>query len=196
MKSRRSWEQALEKHREAVLEHERRNATKLLGWRTRHHRRRVVGVVALGNLIMITAAAIVTEDDTAVWVTFACLWFTGLAVILAGQHVLRILAGRMTAQYLGVLDERERLWRYRVNHIGYQVAVALMIVAFGYIMLIAKSAEAAYRGGLMLMALALLATSVPGMILGWTLPDDDPEDIEELSATVDAAGKSGKEANG
>ncbi|GAB2745196.1 hypothetical protein [Amycolatopsis magusensis] len=155
---------------------ESERARKLLRWRTRRHRRRITLLLLLGNLIIIGAALIVQQRS---WWLFAVLWFGGLLVWTAGFVLLRVLTGRMSTAFSALLDERERAWRHRINYIGYQAMFFLVAIAFGYLMVIADTAGAAYRGAMMLAALTVLGASTPTFVLGWSLPDDDPEDFIE-----------------
>ncbi|MGC7097958.1 hypothetical protein ACPZ19_25090 [Amycolatopsis lurida] len=167
-----SWEQQLE-----VQERKERERARLLPkWRTRQHRRRFTLVLLLGNLVIIGAAAIVHREN---WWLFAGLWFGGFAVWMTGFVLLRILTGRMSTAFSALLDERERDWRHRVNYVGYQAMFFVIVVAFAYLMVINDTENAAYRGAMMLAALMILGSSVPTVVLGWSLPDDDPEDFIE-----------------
>jgi hypothetical protein len=54
-----------------------------------------------------------------------------------------------------------------------------MLVALLYSLFIAGTEHGGVRGAMMLSALLVTGTTVPPIVLGWTLPDDDPEDFEE-----------------
>jgi hypothetical protein len=80
--------------------------------------------------------------------------------------------------YLDLAEEKERkralrLFRWPAGFgIGYQLGGA-MLLAMIYTAIISEQAEAGYRATTMTGALLVFSTSVPTVILGWTLPDDD-----------------------
>jgi hypothetical protein len=87
--------------------------------------------------------------------------------------------------YLDLAEEQERLLRYRVTYVGYQLMGAAMLLAMFYTAIISEQADAGYRATTMIGALLVFSTSVPTVILGWTLPDDDPEDFIDKGTEVD-----------
>ncbi|UJW34910.1 hypothetical protein L3Q67_14725 [Saccharothrix sp. AJ9571] len=161
---------------EAQDRRERARALQLRHWRTRRHRRRFAALVLAGDLILIAAALVARQETAAV---FAALWFGGLVLWLVSFTVLRVLSGRMSTAFSALLDEREREWRHRVNYAGYQTFSVLSLIGFGYLVLIADTADAGLRGAMMLAALMVAGLSVPTLALAWSLPDDDPEDFIE-----------------
>lgn len=166
------WERRLDK----LDERERRRARKLPGWRTRRRRRVLALVVAAGGAGLIVAAALFKTTPS--WVFFL-LWLGAFAVGGTGFVLLRILTGRISGGFSRLLDEREREWRHRITFIGYQVLVSLMIVAMFYAMAVADLPGGGWRGAMMLSALLATGATIPAIVLGWSLPDDDPEDFEE-----------------
>jgi hypothetical protein len=166
------WERRLDK----LDENERRRARQLPGWRTRKHRRGLVAVLALADLALIAGAANFTTAPSSV---FPAFWLSGLVVGGFAFVVLRILTGRMCGSFSRLLDEREREWRHRVTYIGYQGLSYLMVIAFLYGVVIAHTEDGGVRGAMMLSALLVTGTTIPSIVLGWSLPDDDPEDLEE-----------------
>lgn len=166
------WERQLERMDERELRHARR----LPRWRTRRHRRRLTAVVIIGDLAVIAGA--VTFLVTATW-QFYVFWFGGFVVTMSGFVLLRILTGRMTGNFSRLLDERERQWRNRVTFVSYLVLYCLMFIAMFYGLAISEQADSGIRTTLMLAALLVTGSTVPAIVLGWTLPDDDPEDFAE-----------------
>ncbi|MEV7096022.1 DUF6498-containing protein [Amycolatopsis sp. NPDC051045] len=166
------WERQLDK----LDENERKRAQQLPSWRTRKHRRALVAVLVLADLALIAGAANFTAAPG--WV-FPAFWLSGLVVGGFAFMTLRILTGRMCGSFSRLLDEREREWRHRVTYIGYQVLSYLMVIAFLYGLIIADTEEGGVRGAMMLSALLVTGTTIPSIVLGWALPDDDPEDFEE-----------------
>ncbi|WIY05376.1 hypothetical protein QRX60_16585 [Amycolatopsis mongoliensis] len=166
------WERQLDKMDERELRHARR----LPGWRDRRHRRPLVAALALADLGLIVSASIFTTGSD--WL-YGALW-CGSILLGGGTFVLlRILTGRMSGGFSRLLDEREREWRHRVTYAGFQILSYLMIVAMIYGLLVAHTEDGGVRGAMMLSALLVTGTTMPTIVLGWSLPDDDPEDFEE-----------------
>ncbi|MEC3979599.1 hypothetical protein [Amycolatopsis sp. H20-H5] len=153
---------------------EAKRAKKLPTWRTRKRRRQLVALVMVGDLLLIAGAAVLRAQEQ--WV-FAVLWFGGCVLGGVPHHLLRILTGKMSSSFSRQLDEREREWRHRVTYVGYQTLAYLMIAGVIYLLVIAKQADSAYRGAIMITALLIGGATVPTGVLGWSLPDDDPEDF-------------------
>ncbi|WP_158881769.1 hypothetical protein [Amycolatopsis anabasis] len=160
---------------------EAKRARMLPGWRTRRRRRSLVLLMLVGIAPMLVAAAIMAEET--IWIFFA-LWFTGFILWMIGFALLRILTGKMSSAFSVLLDEREREMRHRVTHLSFQVLVYLMAFAMLYTLAIANQADAAFRGALMMAVLLMLGSSGPTIVLGWTLPDDDPSDFSEEGNSV------------
>jgi len=169
------WERQLDKMDERQLRQDRQ----LPGWRTRKHRRALAAVVSAADLGLVTGAAIFTTGDD--WL-YGAVWVSSMLVGASAFVLLRILTGRMSGGFSRLLDEREREWRHRVTYLGFQILSYLMIVAMFYAMVVADLPEGGWRGAMMLSALLVTGTTIPTIILGWALPDDDPEDFEEGKA--------------
>lgn len=163
-------------------ERERRRARRLPTWRTRKHRSVLATVMLLGCLLMITAStsvAAVAGDPR------FTLWFPGFGAYLVAAGLLRTLTGKFCG-FMPLLDEREREWRHRVTSIGFIVMVVLMLLGmFYYRVFLAGDENAGEATTLMIGALTVLGASTPLMLLGWTLPDDYPEDVEERDQAVE-----------
>lgn len=154
-------------------ERERRRAQKLPSWRTQRRRRALTMLLAGTNLALIVVAVLLYQDQLRwsylVWVGLFAVWMLPFAL-------LRILTGKMSSSFSALLDEREREWRHRVSYAGYHSLCVLMIIALFYLLAIAEQPHAAERGAMMLATLLLVGSSVPAMLLGWTLPDDVVEE--------------------
>jgi hypothetical protein len=166
------WERQLDKMDERELRH----AQRLPGWRDRRHRRALAAVLAGADLVLIVSASMFTVADD--WLYFG-LWAGSILIGGTAFVLLRILTGLMSGGFSRLLDERDREWRHRVTYVGYQTLVGLMLVALLYSLFIAGTEHGGVRGAMMLSALLVTGTTVPPIVLGWTLPDDDPEDFEE-----------------
>ncbi|WP_328604608.1 hypothetical protein OG943_31805 [Amycolatopsis sp. NBC_00345] len=166
------WERQLDR----AEEQEAQRALKLRAWRTRRRRRQLVGLTAAGDLILIVAAALLELVPN--WL-FIVLWVAGFVVAGTGFIPQRIVTGKMSDSFSRRLDEREREWRHRTAFLAYQVMIYLMLIAMVYELAINRRPDGAIRGVTMLAALIVTGSTLPSMILGWTLPDDDPEDFLE-----------------
>jgi hypothetical protein len=166
------WERRLEKMDARELRHSQR----LPGWRDRRHRRALVAALVAADLGLIVSASIFTAGND--W-RYGALWMGSILVGGSAFVLLRILTGRMSGGFSLLLDEREREWRHRVTYIAFQILSYLMIAAMIYSLLVADTEDGGYRGAMMMSALLVTGTTIPSMLLGWSLPDDDPEDFEE-----------------
>jgi hypothetical protein len=166
------WERQLDKMDERELRH----AQRLPGWRDRRHRRALAGALAAADLVLVGSATVFTVVSP--WL-YIGLWMGSVLAGGAAFTLLKILTGRMSGSFSRLLDEREREWRHRVTYIGYLALVALMLVAMCYALVVAGLPKGAFRGVMMMSALLVTGTTVPPIVLGWSLPDDDPEDFEE-----------------
>ncbi|SEP28564.1 hypothetical protein [Amycolatopsis saalfeldensis] len=167
------WERQLDQAEEQAA----KRALKLRGWRTRQRRRQLVGVTVAGNLILIGAAAAITFVP--IWL-FPVLWGVGFLITGAGFVPQRIVTGKMSDSFSRLLDEREREWRHRTTFLAYQVMIYLMLIALFYALAMMRQPDGAVRGATMLAALLVTGSTLPSLILGWTLPDDDPEDFLDV----------------
>ncbi|MGW3963022.1 hypothetical protein ACWED2_24610 [Amycolatopsis sp. NPDC005003] len=166
------WERQLDKMDARELRH----AKRLPGWRTRRHRRALAAVLGLADLgLVVAASAFDTGGD---WL-FGALWLGSTLVGGVAFVLLRILTGRMSGGFSRLLDEREREWRHRVTYVAFQILSYLMIAAMLYSVVVARTEDGGLRGAMMLCALLVTGTTIPSIMVGWSLPDDDPEDFDE-----------------
>ncbi|MFJ8915376.1 hypothetical protein [Amycolatopsis sp. NPDC102389] len=167
-----------DRQQERLDEMERKRALRLPSWRTRKRRRALSVLVVAGDLILIAGAAMFQSKPPAV---FVVCWFGGAVIAGGAQYLLRILTGKMSGGFSLRLDEREREWRHRVTYVSYQILVVLMLVAVLYGLIISGTEDGGARGAMMGCALLVTGTTLSTVILGWSLPDDDPEDFEEVN---------------
>ncbi len=164
-----------ERHLERFDEVERKRARKLPTWRTRKRRRTLSALVVLGNLMLIAGATFFVREQGPF---FTGLWFGGAVITGSAHWLLRVLTGKMSGGFSLRLDEREREMRHRVTYVSYQILVTMMMIGMVYAIFISRTEDAGFRIAIMLTALLLTGTTSAAAILGWTLPDDDPEDYE------------------
>jgi hypothetical protein len=166
------WERQLDK----LDDWEQQKSRQLPGWRDRKHRRALAAVLAVADLVLVGSAALFTQVPPGLYLG---LWGGGLLTGGTAFFLLRILTGRMCNGFSRLLDEREREWRHRVTYFGYQVLSYLMVGALIYLLFVAHTEDGGLRGAMMLSALLVTGATVPSLLLGWSLPDDDPEDFDE-----------------
>lgn len=167
-----------ERQQERWDEVERKRALRLPTWRTRKRRRILSVLVVIGDLILIAGAALFHTQPSQL---FVICWLGGCVIAGTAHYLLRILTGKMSGGFSLRLDEREREWRHRVTFASYQVLVALMIIAVVYGLILSGAEDGGGRGAIMVCALLVTGTTLATVILGWTLPDDDPEDFDDFN---------------
>ncbi|KZB87338.1 hypothetical protein [Amycolatopsis regifaucium] len=165
-----------ERQQERWEEVERKRARRLPAWRTRKRRRTLSVLVVAGDLILIVGATLFHRQPE---LYFVLAWFGGAVIAGLAHYLLRILTGKMSGGFSLRLDEREREWRHRVTFVSYQVLVVLMFISVLYGLIVAGTDNGGARGAMMTCALLVTGTTLSGVVLGWTLPDDDPEDFAE-----------------
>jgi hypothetical protein len=159
------------------LKQERSWANSLPGWRSRHRRRILVGVLAADFVFMFAvsvACAAGVEWAPLLWLP-ACLVFFPLWISL--QNV----SGRRVDAPEGALDEFEVAQRNSARSIGLTITQNLMMIPVAYLIFGAvftggTDTEMAYAGGLMALTMLLAGGCSPAMILGWVRPDPDADD--------------------
>ena len=169
------WMKSWEESKRKVEERERRNARLLPTWRTQKRRRLLVKITIVGFLLLIAGAAIVSQER--IWI-FTGLWPAGFLIGGTAFMMLRTLVGGMSTAFSSNLDEREREWRNRVSYAGFQIFTTLMILALIYLAFGSKLGLPTDNGVIVLATLITIGTATPTLVLGWTLPDDDPDDFK------------------
>jgi hypothetical protein len=155
----------------AADERERRRARRLPSWRTQRHRRALTILMLAVDLLLIAGAtepALTRFGQPA----FACV----AILALVPAYFLRVLTGKMSSAFSSLLDEREREWRNRATYFGFHAMSWLMVIAMIYLLSISGHDHAGEHGWEMITALLVTGCTTPTMLLGWTLPDDDPQD--------------------
>lgn len=159
------------------LKHERTYAHALPGWRTQRRRRLLVvglGVVLALMVCVSVLCAFGFRQAALLWVP-ASLAFFPLWI------VLQIVLGRQGDAPLGTLDEFELQQRNSARSIGLTVMQNLLLLPIFYLIAVstflrdvdAKTAlDMTYAGALMALAVLMIGSSLPAMILGWTRRSD------------------------
>jgi len=169
------WQKQLAQHevREAEL------ARTVPRWRTRRHRRALVLTLAVATLPLIVGALVI--GSLSVW-TFLWLWGGGFVTYLSAFIALRVLTGKIVIGFSSQLDERERDLRNRATFRGFQINVVLLVLSTICMRFMANGPAGEEGAYSLLSIVIILSCSTPTIILGWTLPDDDPEDIVDVIA--------------
>ena len=171
-------QKSLQRHgeREAAL------ARTMPGWRTRRHRRALIGVLAAASLPLIAGSLML--GSVSIW-TFLWLWAVGFVVYLTAFTMLRILTGKVVIGFTSQLDERERELRHHATYRGFQVNIALLVGVLILTRIVANGPGGEQSAYTLMSVVLMLSCSTPTIFLGWTLPDDDPDDIaEELTESL------------
>lgn len=173
-----SWDSQLERMKANQL----KNAKRFSAWHTRRHRRGLAPVLLLGVAVMTIGAVCLGNKNP--WI-FLGLWVGGFLIGTTARVLLHTLTGTMNIGISALLDEREREWRHRVTYIGFQVLCCLMLIPMLYTMAISNQPDAAMRGAMMMAATLVLGSTVPTIVLAWSLPDADREDLADEGAEGD-----------
>lgn len=159
------------------LQNEARYRTWMPGWRTQRRRRLLVVLLALTFVFMV-AVGVVCHFDMVVgpllWLP-ACLFFFPL------WTTLQIVSGRRGDAPRDALDEWEIQQRNSARSIGLTVTQLLTLVPGLYLIFVGAQdgdhSNVPYAAGLLVVTALMVGGCTPAMILGWTQPDPEPEDL-------------------
>ncbi|MFC9550463.1 hypothetical protein ACFTWF_06380 [Rhodococcus sp. NPDC056960] len=159
------------------LRNESRYQTWLPAWRSRGRRRILVVALALTFVFMI-AVGIVCHFDMVVG---PLLWLPACLFFLPLWTILQIVSSRQGDAPRAVLDEWEIQQRNSARSIGLTVTQSLTFVPAAYLIFVGAvgvgSESVPYAGGLLVLTTLIIGGCTPAMILGWTQPDPEPDDI-------------------
>lgn len=146
-------------------------------WRTRR-RRRILAVAVVALIALMFAVAIASYFTMAA----AIVWLPAALIFLPAWTCLQIVSGRQSDAPRHALDEREIAERNSARSIGLSVAQALLLIPI-FTLLFGASIDSldhqalAYSMGGLALASILFSGCLPAVLLAWTRPDDDPEDL-------------------
>ncbi|AOW93353.1 hypothetical protein BFN03_13740 [Rhodococcus sp. WMMA185] len=158
------------------LRNERHYRTWLPGWRTRT-RRRIVVTALVATLLLMTAAGMVCHFDIT---GGGLLWLAGCLLFIPLWTTLQIVSGRLGDAPRDALDEWEIQQRNSARSIGLTVTQVLTSIPALYLVLGIKDGDqynVAYAAGLLVLTAVIIGGCLPAMILGWTQPDPEPDDL-------------------
>jgi hypothetical protein len=147
-------------------------------WQSRRARRSLAGLLATAELVMLAASLATPALGN---ITEPYVIGAGCAAILT-WFLLRGVTRDISERYRG-LDEWERALRNRGTRVGFQVgSIALVVLTLYLLAMLGPGHPARHTiDGVVLFAvsLAMLTNTVPALLLGWTLPNDDTQDLAD-----------------
>ena len=159
------------------LKNEEITAGWMPNWRNRR-RRRILAVAVMVLIALMFAASIASYFTMAA----AIAWLPVTLVFLPTWTCLQIVSGRQSDAPRRALDEREIAERNSARSIGLSVAQGLLMLPIFALLWSASIATIdhqalAYSAGGFALASILFSGCLPAVLLAWTRPDDDPEDL-------------------
>lgn len=160
------------------LANESQTSSWLPGWRTQKRRRILVG--ALLAIFVAMLAVGVTCHFGVEWAPL--LWLPVCLVFMPVWVALRVASGRQDDAPEAVLDEFEIDQRNGARSIGFAVMQSLGLIAaiyliFGAVITNGDNGDMVYAGGIFTLMAVLIGGCTPAMILAWTRPDPDVDDL-------------------
>jgi hypothetical protein len=159
------------------LKHESTYASSLPGWRTQRRRRLLVSVLAASLALMVVTSVLCAIGFRQA----ALLWLPACALFFPVWIVLQIVIGRQSDAPTATLDEYEVAQRNSARSIGLTVIQSLMLAPIFFLIIVSThltDADArtirdlSYAGALMALAVLMIGSCLPAMILGWTRRSD------------------------
>jgi peptidoglycan/LPS O-acetylase OafA/YrhL len=152
-------------------------STMLPGWRTRRRRRILVTGLAITFVFMFAVGVVCAFGVD--WAPL--LWLPACLAFFPLWTTLQVVTGRQGDAPIDTLDEWEVAQRNAARSVGLAVTQWLVMIPVLYLIVGAvitggTDESMAYAGGLMTLTTLLIGGCTPGMILGWTRPDPEPED--------------------
>lgn len=153
-------------------------AHSLPGWRTRR-RRRVLVVALLVTFAVMFGVGVLCAFGVP-WAPL--VWLPATLVFLPVWIGLQIVSSRRGDAPVQALDEFEIAQRNSARSIGLTITQNLMMIPvcyliFGSVITGGTDTDMAYAGGLLTLTVLLIGGCSPAMILGWTRPDNEPDDV-------------------
>lgn len=158
------------------LKHERAWSHRLPRWRVQRRRRLlVIGLALALSLMVLTGVLCAFGMQSA-----ALLWLPACALFFPLWIALQIVSGRQGDAPRAALDEFEIAQRDSARSIGLTLTQYLTLVPIFYLIIGSTqfpSSDLAYAGGLLALAAVLIGGCAPAMILAWTQPDPEPDNV-------------------
>lgn len=160
------------------LKQEQSWANLLPGWRSRSRRRALVVTLAVTFVFMFAVGVLCAFGIP--WAPL--LWLPACLVLFPVWTVIQIVSSRRGDAPQRALDEFEIAQRNSARSIGLTITQNLMMIPvcyliFGAVITGGTDTDMAYAGGLMTLTVLLVGGCSPAMILGWTRPDVEPDEV-------------------
>jgi heme A synthase len=104
----------------------------------------------------------------------------GIVVVAALMVMLRLLTRAVAETPRRDLDERDRDLRDAAWRQAYVLTLVALAVFVTYAMVVGGAPEAGNQAMRMGVVFLLCCVSAPTLALAWTLPNDDPEDHDQV----------------
>ncbi len=160
-------------------ENEERWSTLLPSWRTRSRRRALVVALGLVYVFMFVVAVLCHFDVPRA----PLLWLPACLLLFPIWIIVQIVSGRQGDAPAAALDEWEMEQRNEARSIGFSITSGLVLLAAAYTVITSVVAlpdgntSWHYAAGLFTLVALLIGMTSPAMILAWTRPDADAEDV-------------------
>lgn len=153
-------------------------ANSLPGWRTQRRRRALVITLAITFAFMLVVSVLCAFG---IWWA-PLLWLPACLVFFPAWIMMQIVSSRRGDAPERALDEFEIAQRNSARSVGLTITQNLMMIPIGYLIFGAvitggTDTEMAYAGGLMALTFLLIGGCSPAMILGWSRPDPEPDEV-------------------
>ncbi|WP_189339125.1 hypothetical protein [Williamsia muralis] len=163
-----------------------RSGTRFNGLRNRRSARRlIIALIATMLLIFATAIAMFFTDWAAV--PFVGLVFCALLPLV---YALKVVTLNVSDAPAAVLDEIQLASRNAARSIAYTALWISMFIPYAILLILSTGrgdsvdAQAIYGSAVLLIILVTAATCIPTCLIGWWLPDPDPEDFATYPQVV------------
>lgn len=137
-------------------------------WRTRRRRR----ALAVLTVLVVVANLVVAHLSFQQY-----LPLIGIVVGTLGFVALRVLTRGVADQSDGMLDEHDRALRDKVVRWSFVVAPVALILIAVYAGITQLMPDLSDRITNLAIIAAWASVGIPTLVLGWILPDDNPEDL-------------------
>ncbi|CAM3835454.1 hypothetical protein ACXYTP_17320 [Tsukamurella ocularis] len=160
-------------------ENEERWSALLPSWRSRSRRRILVSALGVIYAFMFVVGVLCHFDVPGA----PLLWLPACLLLFPTWTMVQIVSGRQGDAPAAALDEWEVEQRNEARSIGFTVTTNLVLIAVAYTVITAVISQPDgnnawhYASGIFTLVALLIGITTPAMILAWTRPDADAEDV-------------------
>lgn len=159
------------------LRHESRYRNWLPRWRTQH-RRRILIVALCCTFAFMLLVGVICHFNMMIG---PLLWLPACVSFFSLWTALQIVSGRQGDAPGDVLDEWEIQQRNSARSIGLTVTQILVFIPATYLIVLGSwgfdATNVPYSAGIVVLTTLLIGGCTPAIILGWTRPDPEPDDM-------------------